>query len=157
MTTLLFCLLKCCYMFRRTNAIIRERHTVGTCRVFPNNMSNISTAPHIIFDKLICTLLTSIPHVCTWYEISYSMYYNCLSQVSKSTVIIRCTVTFWSYFIYAKIGTCCTSYSTLGGPRSFPSRPTDIRLRPTTRTNCHMYTFLPPDDGLLAGLKHIEV
>jgi hypothetical protein len=27
----------------------------------------------------------------------------------------------------------------------------------TTRTNCHIYTLLPPDDGLLASPKHIEV
>jgi hypothetical protein len=27
---------------------------------------------------------------------------------------------------------------------------TDSQLRRTTRTNCHIYTLLPPDDGLLA-------
>jgi hypothetical protein len=31
------------------------------------------------------------------------------------------------------------------------------RLRRTTRTNCRMYTLLPPDDGLLASLKGVEV
>jgi hypothetical protein len=30
------------------------------------------------------------------------------------------------------------------------SRPADSRLRRTTRTNRHIYTLLPPDDGLLA-------
>jgi hypothetical protein len=27
----------------------------------------------------------------------------------------------------------------------------------TTLTNCHIYTLLPPDDGLLASSKHVEV
>jgi hypothetical protein len=27
----------------------------------------------------------------------------------------------------------------------------------TTRINCHVYTFLPPDDGQLASPKHVEV
>jgi predicted phage tail protein len=27
----------------------------------------------------------------------------------------------------------------------------------TTRTNCHTYTMLPPDDGQLASPKHVEV
>jgi hypothetical protein len=27
----------------------------------------------------------------------------------------------------------------------------------TTRTNCHIYTLLPPDDGILASPKHVEV
>jgi hypothetical protein len=30
------------------------------------------------------------------------------------------------------------------------------RLRCTTRTNCHIYTLLPPDEGQLASLKHVE-
>jgi hypothetical protein len=30
-------------------------------------------------------------------------------------------------------------------------------LRRTTRTNCHLYVLLPPHDGLLASLKHVEV
>jgi hypothetical protein len=29
--------------------------------------------------------------------------------------------------------------------------------RCTTRTNCHICTLLPPEDGLLASLKHVEV
>jgi hypothetical protein len=29
--------------------------------------------------------------------------------------------------------------------------------RRTARTNCHIYTLLPPDDGLLASLKHVDV
>jgi hypothetical protein len=35
----------------------------------------------------------------------------------------------------------------------------DSQLIRTTRTNCHIYiyTLLPPDDGLLAGLKHVKV
>jgi hypothetical protein len=34
-----------------------------------------------------------------------------------------------------------------------------FQLRRTTRTNCHIpvYTLLPPDDGLLASPKHVEV
>jgi hypothetical protein len=42
------------------------------------------------------------------------------------------------------------SKSTVGGP-------TDSRLRRTTCTNCHIYTLLPPDDGLLASPKHVDV
>jgi hypothetical protein len=30
-------------------------------------------------------------------------------------------------------------------------------LRRTTHTNCHIYTLLPPDDGLLTSPKHVEV
>jgi hypothetical protein len=33
----------------------------------------------------------------------------------------------------------------------------DSRLRHTTRTNSHIYTLLPPDDGLLSSLKHVEM
>jgi hypothetical protein len=36
-------------------------------------------------------------------------------------------------------------------------RPADSRLRRATRTNCHMYTLLPPDEGLLASPEHVEV
>jgi hypothetical protein len=32
----------------------------------------------------------------------------------------------------------------------------DSRLIHTTRTNCHIYTLLPPYDGLLASPKHVE-
>jgi hypothetical protein len=38
-----------------------------------------------------------------------------------------------------------------------PTRPADSQLRRTTRTNCHIYTLLPPDDGQLASPKHEEV
>jgi hypothetical protein len=31
------------------------------------------------------------------------------------------------------------------------------QLKHTTHTNCHIYTLLPPDDGLLASPKHAEV
>jgi hypothetical protein len=27
----------------------------------------------------------------------------------------------------------------------------------TTRINCHVYTLLPPDDGLLASAKYVEI
>jgi hypothetical protein len=33
----------------------------------------------------------------------------------------------------------------------------DSRLRRTTRTDFSIYTLLPPDDRLLASLKHVEV
>jgi hypothetical protein len=33
----------------------------------------------------------------------------------------------------------------------------DSELKLTTRANCHTYTLLPPDDGLLASPKHVEV
>jgi hypothetical protein len=38
-----------------------------------------------------------------------------------------------------------------------PSRPADGQLRRTTSTSCHIFTFLPFDDGLLANPKHVEV
>jgi hypothetical protein len=47
-------------------------------------------------------------------------------------------------------GMCCTSLSN-------PTWPADSRLRRTTRTNCRIFTLLPPDDGLLASPKHAEV
>jgi hypothetical protein len=40
---------------------------------------------------------------------------------------------------------------------SIPSRPADSQLRHVTHTSCYIYTLLPPDDGLLASLKHVEV
>jgi hypothetical protein len=40
---------------------------------------------------------------------------------------------------------------------SVPSRPADSRLRRTTRTNCRIYTLLPPDDGQLASPRLVEV
>jgi hypothetical protein len=40
---------------------------------------------------------------------------------------------------------------------NIPSRPADTPLRRTTNTNCHIYTLLPPDGGLLADPKHVEV
>jgi hypothetical protein len=33
----------------------------------------------------------------------------------------------------------------------------ELALRRTTRTQCHVYTLLPPDDGLQADPKHVEV
>jgi hypothetical protein len=33
----------------------------------------------------------------------------------------------------------------------------DSQLKRTTHTNCNIYTLLPPDDGLLASPKHVEV
>jgi hypothetical protein len=38
-----------------------------------------------------------------------------------------------------------------------PSSAADSRLRITIHTNCHIYTLLPPDDGLLASPKHVEL
>jgi hypothetical protein len=35
--------------------------------------------------------------------------------------------------------------------------PADSQLKRTTRTNCCIYTLLPPDDGLLASPKHVQV
>jgi hypothetical protein len=35
--------------------------------------------------------------------------------------------------------------------------PAEWRLRRATRTNYHVYTLLPPDEGLLASPKHVEV
>jgi hypothetical protein len=35
--------------------------------------------------------------------------------------------------------------------------PADSQLRSTIRTNCHIYTLLSPDDGLVASSKHVEV
>jgi hypothetical protein len=32
---------------------------------------------------------------------------------------------------------------------------TESQLKRTTRTNCHIYTLLPPDDGLLTSPKHV--
>jgi hypothetical protein len=32
-----------------------------------------------------------------------------------------------------------------------------VDCRRTARTNCHIYTLLPPVDQLLARLKHVEV
>jgi hypothetical protein len=40
--------------------------------------------------------------------------------------------------------------------RSMPARPSDGRLRYTTCTNRHICPLLPPDDGLLANLEHLE-
>jgi hypothetical protein len=37
------------------------------------------------------------------------------------------------------------------------SRPADSQLKRTTLTSCNIYTLLPPDDGLLASPKHVEV
>jgi hypothetical protein len=37
------------------------------------------------------------------------------------------------------------------------TKPADSQLKRTTRTNSHIYTLLPPDDGLLARPKHVEV
>jgi hypothetical protein len=53
------------------------------------------------------------------------------------------------YIQYMTIGTCFTSWSTVGGT-------TNSRLRRTTRINCHIYTWLPPDDGLLESPKHVD-
>jgi hypothetical protein len=36
-----------------------------------------------------------------------------------------------------------------------PFHPADSRIIRTARTYCHIYTLLPPDDGLLASLKHV--
>jgi hypothetical protein len=41
--------------------------------------------------------------------------------------------------------------------RSIPSMSANSQLRRTASTNCHIYTLLPPDDGLLASSKHVEV
>jgi hypothetical protein len=38
-----------------------------------------------------------------------------------------------------------------------PTRPADSQLKRTTRTNCCVYTLLPPDDGHLASPKHVDV
>jgi hypothetical protein len=47
----------------------------------------------------------------------------------------------------------CTSQSTVGGPGWLA----DSRLRRITPTICHVYTLLPPDNGLLANPKRVEV
>jgi hypothetical protein len=37
------------------------------------------------------------------------------------------------------------------------ARPADSRLKRTTRTSFCVYTLLPPDDGLLASPKHVQL
>jgi hypothetical protein len=37
------------------------------------------------------------------------------------------------------------------------TRPDDSQLKCTARTNCRIYTLLPPEDGHLANPKRIEV
>jgi hypothetical protein len=51
----------------------------------------------------------------------------------------------------------CICFACWTLPNSIPSRSADSQLRRTTRTSCHIYTFLPPDDGLLASPIHVEV
>jgi hypothetical protein len=57
-------------------------------------------------------------------------------------------------------GTCCMSQLSVGRPgwigmSSIPTRPANSQLKCTTRTNCHIYTLLPPDDWQLASPKHV--
>jgi hypothetical protein len=52
--------------------------------------------------------------------------------------------------MYVTTGTCCTCWLTVGGP-------TGSRLRRTTCTSCHIYELVPPDDGLLASPKHVDL
>jgi hypothetical protein len=85
------------------------------------------------------------------------MYY--LFSVYWVTTLLY--VSRWLVFHHQEVAMyiCLSRLSTrLDGMRySIPSRPADSRLRRTTRTNCHIYTLLPPDDGLLANPKHIQV
>jgi hypothetical protein len=37
------------------------------------------------------------------------------------------------------------------------TRPADSQLKRTTGTICCIYTQLPPDDGHLASMKHVEL
>jgi hypothetical protein len=37
------------------------------------------------------------------------------------------------------------------------SWPAVSQLKRTTRTNCCIYTLLPPDDGQIASQKHVEI
>jgi hypothetical protein len=96
------------------------------------------------------------PTWCTSYlQFIRSLYLYTL-HVSGLLVAHHQEVTIYIY-IYATIGTCCTSQSTVDRPASIPIRPANGQLRRTTRTNCHMYTLLHPDEGLLASPKHVEV
>jgi hypothetical protein len=54
---------------------------------------------------------------------------------------------------------CDKQYVNVGEPASIPTRPDVSPLRCTARTNCHIYeyTLLPPDDGLLASPKLLEI
>jgi hypothetical protein len=58
--------------------------------------------------------------------------------------------------LYVSINVCiivCTFMYVLVDCR----QSADSRLRGTTRTNCHIYTLLPPDDGLLSSPKHLQI
>jgi hypothetical protein len=59
------------------------------------------------------------------------------------------------------VGTCCVSGLSAGldGAKlsPSPSGPADSQPRCTRRTNYHIHTSLPPDDGLLASPKHVAV
>jgi hypothetical protein len=53
-------------------------------------------------------------------------------------------------YICVTIGTCCTFQLTV-------SWPANRQMKRTTRTNCCMYTLLPPGEEQLASPKHVVV
>jgi hypothetical protein len=72
------------------------------------------------------------------------------------SLLSHCTSTWFrlaSSHVYMWQSVCVVRISRL----SIPSRPADSWLLHTKRTSCDIYTLLPPDDGLLASLKHVEV
>jgi hypothetical protein len=90
---------------------------------------------------------------------------HCLSSVYWVTILLHVSGLPVAYYqeviiyiyIYIRqlVQVVCLSQQS-AGLTSIPSRAAYIRLRRTTRTNCHMYTLLPPDDGQLASPKHVE-
>jgi hypothetical protein len=52
---------------------------------------------------------------------------------------------------------CCETKLMCQWTVSRPGWPAVSPLTHTARTDCHIYTSLPPDDGLLASLEHVAV
>jgi hypothetical protein len=77
-----------------------------------------------------------------WNEIEFQKY------VIRTN---KCTIN--SLMIYFN----CTVSDTFQNIKLSSSGRLVHSLFSTTRTNCHTYTLLPPDDGLLASPNHVEV
>jgi hypothetical protein len=77
-----------------------------------------------------------------------------LSSVYSVTIPLHVSGLLVAYYQEVTMYICNTCWVGTG-PTS--TRPTDSRLKRTTRTICCIYTLLPPDNRQLATPKHVDV
>jgi hypothetical protein len=103
-----------------------------------------STAPDLHMHMVWCFILRFVDRA-SWY-----MY---VLKPTWCTIYLQFIQSLYTYISCFGLASCPSS----GGNQSHLNQASDSQLKHAACTICHIYTLLPPDDGLLASPKHVWV